>query len=83
MSRIRCANTGISNWSPAAWPRVSLTTLKRSRSRQSTTRIGVAAPRRRQHGVQPGVEAVAVGEAGERVLRRGEAEHLLGRARGR
>ena len=57
--------TMISSWSPRAWPRLSLTILKRSRS---TNSIAEFVPRRRfaQQLVGFGAEMEAVGQRGDR-----------------
>ena len=72
--------TAISSWSPTWWPSESLTSLKRSRSRNRTA---AAARRRRALGAADRlVEAVeeqhAVRQAGERVVQRVVLEALLG-----
>ena len=59
--------------SPAPWPSVSLTTLKPSRSRNSTATAG-AAPRAGAGRRQPVAEQRAVGQAGQRVVQRARIE---------
>ena len=73
----RPASTSIS--SPAAWPTLSLTSLKRSRSRNSTAngvRAGFAHARDR--GVQAVEQVDAVGQAGQRVVQGLVGQALLG-----
>jgi hypothetical protein len=60
--------TSTSSSSPAAWPMLSLTSLKRSRSRNSTAKPGrrhAARARSRPTGVPA---AAAVGQAGQRIV---------------
>ena len=75
------AATTVSSSSPAPWPSVSLTVLKSSRSRNRRLR------RRAALGPQPTLlqpldEPAAVGQAGQRVVRRLEAELQLELAAG-
>ena len=63
--------------SPSAWPRLSLTLLKSSRSRKSTV-IGLPLPLgQRERVAHPVAEERAVGEAGERIVERLVGELLL------
>ena len=70
--------TSISSRSPVWWPRVSLTSLNRSRSMKNTP-TRASSPLPWQELLEPGHEQLAVGEAGERVVQ--GRELLLGRLR--
>ncbi len=63
--------------SPAAWPNRSLTSLNRSRSRQSTARLSPLG-QVRDFLIDTGVEVTAVGERGQRVVMREVVDMLLG-----
>ena len=65
----RCASSW-SSWSPASWPRLSLTCLNQSRSRSSTTIGSPRALRARERVVEPVAEQRAVREPGELVVER-------------
>ena len=65
--------------SPAAWPRLSLTSLKSSRSTKSTATPRPVALGPRERDVEVLAEHGAVGQAGERVVVGEVRELLLGR----
>ena len=67
----------MSSRSPSAWPRLSFTVLKSSRSRNSTVTGVPAALRQRQRVAHPVAEQRAVGEPGERIVERLVDELLL------
>ena len=70
--------------SPAAWPRLSLTVLKSSRSRNSTATADVRpAPTACERVLDPVLEQAAVGQAGQRVVERLVAQLLVQPARSR
>ena len=71
------ASSSTSSWSPVAWPKLSLTFLKSSRSMNSTVTGRAAAPRAHERVLQPLREQHAVGEVGERVVERLVGEALL------
>ena len=75
----RRAATAMSNASPAAWPRLSLTVLKSSRSRKraATEPVPVRVGERRLGRLD---ETAAVGQAGQRIVEGLEAELCLQRA---
>ena len=68
--RCRRAARRRSSWSPCAWPSVSLTALKSSRSRMSTTTCESAAAHPVQCGDQPIAQQRAVRQVGQQVVRR-------------
>ena len=57
-----------SSWSPAPWPRLSLTTLNRSRSRKRTATSSLSCRARHQRVLEPVEHEGAVGQAGEVVV---------------
>ena len=75
---LRRMATSTSRRSPASWPSESLTTLKRSRSRNSTATPRVAPARAPQRLAEAVEEQRAVGQAGERVVQRAVGELELG-----
>ena len=81
--RAAAGPTWRSSWSPAWWPRLSLTSLNPSRS-SSRSAAGVRAVAVGQHGLRPLEQRAAVGQPGELVGARLLADLVEGRGpRGR
>ena len=62
--------TSTSNWSPIAWPSVSLTSLKRSRSTSSSAQPLCSSPLRQHRFFEQFAHQQAVGEPGQRIAPR-------------
>ena len=56
------------SWSPAPWPRLSLTTLNRSRSRKRTATSSLSCRARHERVLEPVEHQGAVGQAGQLVV---------------
>ena len=67
-----------SSWSPTSWPRLSLTTLKLSRSRNITADARLVAGGAAQRVLQPIQEQGAVRQAGQAVVERQPLQLGLG-----
>ena len=79
-STVRRRAVATSSWSPTAWLKPSLTTLKRSRSRNRTAHWCSGSRSRSPQGLrQPIEEQGAVRQAGEGVVKRVVNQLLLGR----
>ena len=66
------------NWSPTRWPRLSLTSLKPSRSMKSTAYFGVDRARAlRNRPLQQLAEQTPVGQPGQMVVARGGGQRVL------
>ena len=69
---------GVSSLSPRAWPRLSLTCLKSSRSRNRTLALSTSSARLRRRRDELLFEATAIGQLGDGI----DARHAIDRRRG-